>query len=70
MLTQYELEAFVKDYQEMRLKQREEAIKRMLIQPEPRQKSRIKFRLPKFILKWAQQEEGCAEPLQECPELA
>jgi hypothetical protein len=69
MLTQYEVEAFVKDYQTMRMQQREEAMKLMLIQPQPRRPSRLKFRLPRFILKWLERE-ACAEPLQECPELA
>jgi hypothetical protein len=70
MFTLYELEVYAKDYQKMRMKQREAEIKWLLSQPEPRRPFRIKFRLPKFILKWIEQEEGCAEPLQECPELA
>jgi hypothetical protein len=70
MLTQYELEIYAKDYQKMRMQEREAEMKRLLSQPESRRESRIKFRLPKFILKWIQREEGCAEPLQECPELA
>lgn len=69
MLMPYELETLVKEYQEMRLNLREEAIRRMLIQPQPRQPFRLRFHLPKFILRWIQQHE-CAEPLQDCPELA
>jgi len=69
MFTQYEIEAVMKDYQQMRMQQRDEAIKAMLSQPEPAQRSRMKFRLPAFLLKWTQQQ-GCAKPLQECPELA
>lgn len=70
MFTQYELEIYAKDYQKKRMEEREAEIKYLLSQPQPRQRSRMKFRLPKFILKWFEQEVGCAEPLQECPELA
>ena len=70
MLPPYELEIYAKDYQKMRMQEREAEMKRLLSQPEPRQRSRMKFRLPQFILKWMQREEECAEPLQECPELA
>lgn len=70
MFTLYELEVYAKDYQKMRMQEREAEIKVLLSQPQPRQRSRMKFRLPKFILKWFEQGAGCAEPLQECPELA
>lgn len=69
MLTLYELEAVSQDYQNMRLQEREAEIKRLLSQPQPARRTRMKFRLPKFILKWTQQQE-CTEPLQNCPELA
>jgi len=69
MLTLYELEAVSKDFQDMRMQEREAEIKRLLSQPQPARRFRMKFRLPNFILKWTQQQ-GCPEPLQECPELA
>ena len=70
MFTLYELEVYAKDYQKRRMQEREAEMKRLLSQPESRQRSRMKFRLPQFILNWIQREDGCAEPLQECPELA
>lgn len=69
MLTLYELEAVSNDYQKMRMQEREAEIKWLLSQPQPARRPRMKIRLPKFILEWTQQQ-GCAEPLQECPELA
>jgi len=69
MLTLYELEAVSEDYQKMRMQEREAETKRLLSQPRPARRSRMKFRLPNFILKWTQQQE-CVEPLQDCPELA
>ncbi len=69
MLTLYELEAVSKDYQQMRLQEREAEIKRLLSQPQPARRSRMKFRLPKFILKWVQPQ-AVQEQLQECPEIA
>ena len=69
MLTLYELEAVSKDYQQMRMQEREAEIKRLLSQPQSTRRSWLKFRLPNFILKRAQQQD-CTKPLHECPELA
>ena len=69
MLTQYDVETYMKDYQKARMHQREEEIKRLLSQPKSQRRSQMTFRLPKFILKWIQPQ-AAHKPMQECPEIA
>lgn len=67
MMTLYEAQAYVQDYEQLRLQ--EAKIDRLLLQAEPRQHSRKRFQLPKFIVKWTQSKTA-AKQLQECPEVA
>ncbi|MBK8901961.1 MAG: hypothetical protein IPM53_12295 [Anaerolineaceae bacterium] len=63
----YEFEAYVQDYQKMRLQEAE--TRRLLRQAEPCRSFRWKFRLPKLMVKWALPAK-VAKPMQECPEVA
>ncbi len=67
MLTIYEAQAYVQDYEKMRLQEAE--TKQLLSQAETKPHRQIKFRLPKFIVKWTQPQ-STAKQLQECPEIA
>lgn len=66
MMTLYEAQAYVQDYEKTRLHEAE--TDQLLRQAEPRQHSQMKLRLPKFIAKWTQPKTA-AQQLQECPEI-
>jgi hypothetical protein len=69
MLNIYELEIYVKDFHEARMQSREAELRRLLSQIEPEQRTRMKFRLPKWVGAWRRSKRA-ENPLQECPEIA